>query len=87
MARDPGRLDGLTRQFDALAGSLDKCPYMKKRKQSLRPMKVLLDEIDGLILSDLERDDQDTTSRCSRPTKPQLDLEQCASRNAMARWK
>lgn len=72
MPKDPGKFYTLTVQFQALLESLSKVPNLKRRKQLLRRMKMLIDEIDGLISSDSQRDDQDPTSNRPRPAEPQL---------------
>lgn len=77
----------MTVEFKALVESLNKVPNLKKRKQLLRRMKILIDEIDGLISSDLKQDEQGTVSSGPRPTEPQLGPEEPTSGNAVARWK
>ena len=84
---DRGQLQGLARQFDALVEGLNKCPNLIKRKDFLRRMRALIEKIDALILSDLERDDQETTSCYPQPTNPQPAPQKPSSQNVMARWK
>ena len=50
------RFQWLAQQFDELVESLNVSPSLKERKQLLRRMKILIDEIDALILSALKRD-------------------------------
>ncbi len=87
MPKDPERFNWLTVQFKALLEGLKEVPNLKKRKQLLRRMKILIDEIDGLISSDLKQDEQNTISSEPRPTEPRLGPEKPASGNVVARWK
>lgn len=54
------RFNVLAHQFDSLVERLNESPTpsLEERTQLLRRMKVLLVEIDMLIMSDLRRDDQ-----------------------------
>jgi len=87
MSNPSERLQSLAYEFDALVKSLDAFPRLKERKQLLRRMKILIDEIDVLILSDLERDNQDATGRCPGPSNPQSGPEKSSPQNAVGRWK
>ena len=62
MRQPSERLEFLAHQFDTLVEGLNNSPDMEDRKQLLQRMLVLIDEIDGLIFSDLKRDKQDTAS-------------------------
>jgi len=59
------RFKWLADQFDALVLNLEVSADAKQRRQLLRRMKVLIDEIDDLILSSLKRDH--VTARQSSP--------------------
>ena len=87
MPKDPESFHRLTVQFKTLLESLKGVPNLKKRKQLLRRMKILIDEIDGLISSDLKQDKQDTINSGSRPAEPHLGPEKPTSGNVVARWK
>ena len=56
----------LAHRFEALLESLNESPSSKKRKQLHRRMEILIDEIDRLDLSALERDKEETTSSRQR---------------------
>lgn len=56
------RFRWLAHQIGALLESLNECPSLEERKQLLRRMKILIDKIDGLILSTLKREGEDTSS-------------------------
>jgi hypothetical protein len=58
------RIEILGHQFDSLVQRLNSSPTLslEERTQLLRRMKILIVEIDRLILSDLKRDKQDITS-------------------------
>ena len=60
------RFEWLTQELDALVESLHVSQSLEERRLLLRRMKVLIVEIDMLILSDLKRDGQDKS--CSPPT-------------------
>ncbi len=62
MSSPSERFRRLAHQFEALLESLNESPSSKKRKQLLRRMKILIDEIDGLDLSTLELDKEGTAS-------------------------
>jgi hypothetical protein len=62
MPKHSQRFQSLSQQFEALVESLNDSPSLKERKQLLRRMKILIDEIDGLILSTLKRDGEDASS-------------------------
>lgn len=87
MPKDSESFNRLTVQFKTLAESLKEVPNLKKRKQLLRRMKILIDEIDGLISSDLMQDAQDSVSSGPRPTEPRQGPEKPTSGNVVARWK
>jgi len=87
MSNPSERLQSLAYEFDALAKSLGALPRLKERKQLLQRMKILIDEIDVLILSDLERDKQDATARRPGPTNPQSGPEKSSPQNTVGRWK
>jgi hypothetical protein len=55
------RLQWLAQQFDSLIEKLTASPIREDRTQILRRMRVLIVEIDSLILSDLKRDKQETS--------------------------
>jgi hypothetical protein len=61
MPEAPERIRLLAHQFDALVENLNECQSLKKRKQLLQRMKVLIDEIDELVLSTVRGDEQDTS--------------------------
>jgi len=56
MSRQPDRFQWLAHEFDVLAQSLGDCPSLERRKQLLRRMKILIDEIDKLIIFTLNRE-------------------------------
>ena len=62
MPRHSQGFHSLAHEFDELVQRLNESPNLKERTQSLRRMKILIDEIDGLIFSTLKRDKQDVTS-------------------------
>jgi hypothetical protein len=51
----------LAQQFDSLVGKLNAAPSREDRTQILRRLRVLIVEIDSLILSDRRRDKQETS--------------------------
>jgi hypothetical protein len=69
MPKHSDRFQWLSQQFEALAESLHDSPSVKERKQLLRRMKILIDEIDALILSTLKQDREETSS-CQAPDQP-----------------
>jgi hypothetical protein len=60
MPEPPERIRLLAHEFDALVENLNECQSLKKRKQLLQRMKILIDEIDVLVLSTVRGDEQDT---------------------------
>jgi hypothetical protein len=61
----PGPSDNfqsLAHQFGLMMNMVNEFKDPKDRMHLLRHLKVLLTEIDALILSDLKRDSRDTTS-------------------------
>jgi hypothetical protein len=60
MPKQSERFLWLAHEFDTLAQSLENCPETEKRKQLLRRMKILIDEIDKQILFNLKRDTEET---------------------------
>jgi hypothetical protein len=58
------RFQSLGHQFDSLVERLNESPTpsSEERRKLLRQMKVLIVEIDMLILSALKRDNQDASS-------------------------
>lgn len=52
----------LSHQLESLVNRLNQCPELEERKQLLRQMKVVIVEIDMLILSSLKQDNLDTAS-------------------------
>ena len=56
MTNPSERFRWLAHQFDALVDNLDECTSMEERKRVLKRMKILIDEIDEIILSTLKRD-------------------------------
>ena len=69
MPKHSDRFQWLSQQFEALAERLHDSPTVKERKQLLRRMKILIDEIDALILSTMKLDGKDTSSSHS-PDQP-----------------
>jgi hypothetical protein len=69
MPNSTERFEWLTQQLDPLAQGLHIARTLDERRLLLRRMKVLIVEIDMLILSDLERDRQDITN-LSPPDQP-----------------
>jgi hypothetical protein len=65
MPESAERFEWLTQQLDALAERLHVASTLDERRLLLRRMKVLIVEIDMLILSALKRDSRDITD--SRP--------------------
>jgi len=55
------RFQWMAHEFDALVKKANECPNTEERRSLLRRMKILIDEIDALILSTLKRDDQNST--------------------------
>jgi hypothetical protein len=72
MPKQSERFKWLAHEFDILAQSLENCPETEKRKQLLRRMKILIDEIDKQILFNLKRDTEDTPNL---PQSTQVGLE------------
>jgi hypothetical protein len=62
MSKHSERFHWLAQQFDAIVKRLNESTNLEERKQLLRRMKFLLDKIDGVVFSALERDKQDTPS-------------------------
>ena len=62
MSKTSDRFQWLAREFELLAENLENCPNLEKRKQLLRRMKILIDEIDTQILFIMKRDAQKTSS-------------------------
>lgn len=62
----------LAHQFDLLVEMVNECKDPKERMHLLRHMKVILNEIDVLILSSLKRDMQDTIGSPS-PEQPSVE--------------
>jgi hypothetical protein len=62
MHKQSERFLWLAHEFDTLVQNLEDCPSHEKRKQLLRRMKILIDEIDKLILFTMNRDTQETTN-------------------------
>ena len=56
MGNPSERIRWLAHQFDALLENLDECASLEERKRVLTRMKVLIEEIDQIILSTLKRD-------------------------------
>ena len=56
MTNPSQRFRWLVHQFDALVENLDECASLEKRKRVLTRMKILIEEIDQIILSTLKRD-------------------------------
>ena len=54
ISKQPERFRCLAHEFDVLVQSLRDCPSLEKRKQLLRRMKILIDEIDELIILNFE---------------------------------
>jgi hypothetical protein len=48
------RLQWLVHEFQAVVGRLNESPSLKDRKQLHLQMKILIDEIDGLIFTNLK---------------------------------
>jgi hypothetical protein len=61
MPESAERFEWLTQQLDALAERLHVASTLDERRLLLRRMKVLIVEIDMLILSALRRDSRDIT--------------------------
>ena len=70
MLKPSERFQWLAQQFDAIVERLNESTSLEERKQLLRRMKFLLDKIDGVVFSALERDKRDTPSSPTpdRPT-------------------
>jgi hypothetical protein len=70
MPKQSDRFQWLAREFDALAESLEDCPNLEKRRQLLRRMRILIDEIDKLVIFTLKREKQETpiSTQPSQPT-------------------
>jgi len=87
MSKDPGQFCWLTGQFEALLERLREVPGLKKRRRLLRQMRILIDEIDGQILSESKRGVQGVTDLRARPKNPSSGPETPSSLNVVARWK
>lgn len=59
MPKQSERFLWLAHEFGTLVEGLEDCPNTEKRKQLLRRMKILIDEIDKQILFTLKRDNED----------------------------
>jgi hypothetical protein len=68
MPQPSERLQFLSQQFDALVEGLNNSSDMEERKQLLQRMMIVIDEIDGLIFSDLK---SDTHADASSPRRGQ----------------
>jgi hypothetical protein len=62
MSHPPDRIQLLGKQFESLTLKLAEAQSPEERTKLLRQMKVLIVEIDMVILSSLRRDDQDSTN-------------------------
>ncbi|MFI5419904.1 MAG: hypothetical protein ACHQ1H_02945 [Nitrososphaerales archaeon] len=72
MPTSSDRFQLFAREFDSLVLALNVSPSVEDRTKLLRRMKVLIVEIDMLILSNLKRENHDTT-RLPRAEHPAAD--------------
>ena len=62
MTKPLERFRWLANQFDALVDNLDECSSMEERRRVLKRMKILIDEVNEIILSTLKRDPANSPS-------------------------
>jgi hypothetical protein len=62
MSSRPDRLQWLTQQFNDLSASLNSAASPKEKVELLGRMKVVLDEMDGMIFASLRREKESVKS-------------------------
>ena len=64
------RFQWLSQKFDGLVEKLNDTDDPEERKETLRRMRVLLDELDVVVSSSVKKDKNDTASSLTQQANP-----------------